>query len=499
MTSPVSVSSASPDAGSVRARARARPGTEDAAWDREYGRDVWRLRELGITDRGIAHISFTGIPQPWLKDLAKRWARWRLSTGQVAETAALSVLAVRRFAAFLASPAVTVDRLAQVDRPLLERYLAYLHAKFGGRMVQRNMIGQLNLFFTAIRQHGWDSTLPTNAMFFPEDLPKQPEWLPRAVSEHVMAQLERPDNLSWWNIPAYQLVTLILMRCGLRVTDALGLPGDCIVRDANGAPYLRYYNHKMRREALVPVDEELERAIGEHRQRLRTRWPQGTPRLFPKLRDNPGGQRPVGDSAYRKALHRWLERCDIRDEHGQPVHLTPHQWRHTLGTQMINRDVPEEVVRRILDHDSHRMTALYAQLSDTTIRRHWQAARKVNINGETVTLDPDGPLAEAAWASQRIGRATQALPNGYCGLPAVKACPHANACLTCPMFVTTPRFLPQHYQQRQQVIQIISAAEARDQQRLAEMNRQVLGNLDQIIAALETQADTNGTGAADAR
>ncbi len=73
------------------------------------------------------------------------------------------------------------------------------------------------------------------------------------------------------------------------------------------------------------------------------------------------------------------------------------------------------------------------------------------------------------------------------------------ACLTCPMFATTPQFLPQHHQQRQQVIQIISAAEARGQQRLAEMNQQVLGNLDQIIAALETQADTKGTGATDAR
>jgi hypothetical protein len=31
------------------------------------------------------------------------------------------------------------------------------------------------------------------------------------------------------------------------------------------------------------------------------------------------------------------------------------------------------------------------------------------------------------------------------------------------------------------------------------MNRQVLGSLDQIIAALETRADTKGTGAADAR
>jgi hypothetical protein len=67
------------------------------------------------------------------------------------------------------------------------------------------------------------------------------------------------------------------------------------------------------------------------------------------------------------------------------------------------------------------------------------------------------------------------------------------------MFITTPQFLPQHQRQRQQVIRIISAAEARGQQRLAEMNRQVLGNLDQIIAALQTPADTRGTGDADAR
>jgi integrase len=96
----------------------------------------------------------------------------------------------------------------------------------------------------------------------------------------------------------------------------------------------------------------------------------------------------MGDQNYRRALRRWLKRCDIRDEHGQPVHLTPHQWRHTLGTQLINRDVPQEVVRRILDHDSHMMTARYARLSDTTIRRHWEAARKVNINGETGARKP---------------------------------------------------------------------------------------------------------------
>lgn len=62
------------------------------------------------------------------------------------------------------------------------------------------------------------------------------------------------------------------------------------------------------------------------------------------------------------------------------------------------------------------------------------------------------------------------------------------------MFITTPQFLARHHQQRQQVIQIISTAEAPGQQRLAEMNRQVLGNLEQIIAVLETPADTKARG-----
>jgi integrase-like protein len=288
------------------------------------------------------------------------------------------------------------------------------------------------------------------------------------------------------------------MRCGLRVSDALKLPFDCVVRDADAAPYLRYFNHKMKREALVPIDEEVERAIGEQQRRVLKRWPHGAPILFPQPTANPEGRKPLSTSTYRIALRRWLDDCDVRDQHGQPVRLTPHQWRHTFGTRLINRDVPQEVVRVLLDHDSHMMTAHYARLNEKTVRKHWEQARKVNIKGETVTLDPDGQLAEAAWAKQRLGRVTQVLPNGYCGLPLQKTCPHANACLTCPMFATTAEFLPQHRAQRQQLLRIISAAEARGQARLAEMNQQVLGNLDKVITALEADEGQAAEEVADA-
>jgi hypothetical protein len=31
----------------------------------------------------------------------------------------------------------------------------------------------------------------------------------------------------------------------------LRLKADCVITDAEGAPYLRYVNHKMKREALL--------------------------------------------------------------------------------------------------------------------------------------------------------------------------------------------------------------------------------------------------------
>jgi ferredoxin len=153
--------------------------------------------------------------------------------------------------------------------------------------------------------------------------------------------------------------------------------------------------------------------------------------------------------------------------------------------------------RDTADHDSLRLTP-GASLQLTSNADFWHPTRKVNAAGQTVALDPGGALAEAAWAKQRIGRATQALPNGYCQLPMVKSCPHANSCLTCPMFVTTAEFLPQHHAQRQATLQIITAAEAAGHDRVTEMNRQVVGNLDKIITALEADDDGKEAEAAGA-
>ena len=386
---------------------------DGTGWETEYGRDVWRLDRLpGIAGPGgrpcpRVRLRFDRITHPRLRDLGKRWTRLRLTSGLSIGAARAGVDALTRFSDFLALAGI--DSLADIDRPLLERYLAHAMSQPGGNDVKRHRISSLNVFFQAVRQHGWDDSLPGRATFYPGDTPPIRAQVDRRLVEFVMAQVESPANLDRWSDLSAKLVTVILTRCGLRVSSALSLAFDCVVHDGQGASYLRYFNTKMKREAAVPIDEELEAGIGEQQRAVLRRWPDGPSLLFPRERSNVSGNVPLDPGTYRRKLNCWLQACDIRDEHGRPVHLTPHQWRHTFACRLINRDVPQEVVRVLLDHESHRMTSHYAKLTDQTVRRHWQEATKVNIKGERVSLDPDGPLAQAQWAKTRYGMATQTL------------------------------------------------------------------------------------------
>ena len=209
-----------------------------AGWDTEYPQDTWRLCNLGI-DQPEATISFAGIPQPWLRELAKRYTRWQLATGLSASTAGSGARAVTRFAAWLASLPGPPAGLDGVTRPLLERYLAVLQAEMGGQVRHVHYVGGLNGFLRAIRRLGWDDTLPPTTAIYPEDFPARGARLPRGLAAHVMAQVEQPANLDRLASPAYRLITLILIRCGLRISSAAGLAFDCTVTDADGCGSIR--------------------------------------------------------------------------------------------------------------------------------------------------------------------------------------------------------------------------------------------------------------------
>jgi integrase len=114
----------------------------------------------------------------------------------------------------------------------------------------------------------------------------------------------------------------------------------------------------MRRDAMVPIDDELAAMIEAQQARTRQRFPT-TAVLLPRGSANPDGRLPIPTATFHLQLGQWLETCGFTDELGQPVHVTAHQFRHTAATRWINHDVPQEVVRRLLDHTSHTMTAVW--------------------------------------------------------------------------------------------------------------------------------------------
>ncbi len=71
------------------------------------------------------------------------------------------------------------------------------------------------------------------------------------------------------------------------------------------------------------------------------------------------------------------------------------------------------------------------------------------------------------------------------GRPLQQTCPHPNACLTCPDFLSDSQFIDQHRDQLARTRILIAAGEASGNTRLVEMNRQVETNLTRMIATIE--------------
>src|SRR5262249_30111938 len=83
------------------------------------------------------------------------------------------------------------------------------------------------------------------------------------------------------------------------------------------------------------------------------------------------------------------------DQAGQPVRVTGHQFRHTLGTRLINSGVPQHVVQKLPGHASPGMTGHYAKVHDATIREAFDRyqSQRVDITGQRIGYHPGAPTA----------------------------------------------------------------------------------------------------------
>lgn len=482
------------------------PSPEDGHAE-EYSKDVWDIRNLGAigqeTAQIVSHykIDFTKISQPWLKEAAKKYCKFSLAVSAF-RTAIQRLNALKHFSAFLEGQYLGIQA-SEINREVIVDFLAYLAGKGLSGRSRQAIIYNLRLFFEQSLINEWTDLPRHFLLIHPEDLPPREKTKPRFIPQEVLEQL----NQHIGDLPAPVMrMFLVLQETGVRISELCLMPFDCLRQDAAGDWWLTYYQYKMRKEHTIIISKELSGVIREQQRYIREHLGSDYHYLFcANVYGNPKGvtqanrrliiegqfqpvPKPIRTSFLAGVLNQLAEKYDIRTDGGDVWKFQAHQFRHSVGTAMINRGVPIHIVSRFLGHETLAMTQVYAHIHDPTLKKEIAKFHEkiVDIAGRVMEIDPNSELdnAEYRWFKKNV--LAQALPNGSCALPVhLKQCPHANSCLTCGHFRTTLEHLDSHKSQLEQTEQLLDKAKANGWQRQIEMNEQVATNLKKVIHALE--------------
>ena len=262
-------------------------------------------------------------------------------------------LTLRQFAGSVTACDPSCRTMAQVTRGHFEDYKRWLARRPGkhGPLSATTIscrLGLLRTFFERIIEWGYDDA-PARVPIFAGDFPDRDEPLPKFLDDPTaakfMASLATDPN------PRRRLMVEILARTGIRSGELSGLDDDAMVLIGD-IHWLRIPVGKLHNDRYVPLLPMLVELIDHHHA---TRPPPRSGRLV---------ERDDGRPFDRRTIHRYVTAVAKHAGVG-PVH--PHQLRHTLATQAINRGMSLEAIAALLGHRSMKMTMTYARISDRTV------------------------------------------------------------------------------------------------------------------------------------
>jgi site-specific recombinase XerD len=343
--------------------------------------------------------------------------------------------ALRLFAGWLL--AHTEARVvANAGRAHVEDFKVWLAAqpghKPGSRLsanTQRQRLRTLRAFFERIIEWDWQDA-PMRNPVIGGDLPPRPEPLPKFLDDRDAAKIMAAARAA--ADPRDRLVVELLARTGLRASELCGLEADAVVRIGDGH-WLRVPVGKLRNDRYVPLHPQLVEQLAA--------W---TAANLDNIRHH---RRLVADE--RGPIDRHLVwRIVRRVARAAGVQAHPHQLRHTLATQAINRGMRLEAIATLLGHRSMEMTLIYARIADRVVADEYEAiSAKVDaLYGQELELPAD--LETATMTKLRREAHARMLGNGLCTRPVELECRMDSACETCSYFQTSIEFKPTLQRQR---------------------------------------------------
>jgi site-specific recombinase XerD len=274
------------------------------------------------------------VSRPVIVDTMRRYLR-QVACSLRPSSVGGTDLALRCFVAFLLEAEPDVVSVSSVRRGHIENYKPWLAGRPGRASgpVTANTIthrlGTLRMFFVRIDEWGLDEA-PDRVPIVPGDLPRQDRPLPKALDDPSAAQFLRAAQAQPRQLT--RVVCEVLLRTGLRVGEFISLTADAVVLIGVGH-WLHVPVGKLHDDRYLPLHPHLVTLIGDYRQAY-VRPDHAL--LLPRENGRPLDRHTVTRLINKAAAPAGLG------------HIHPHQLRHTLATQAINRGYESGSDRRTL-------------------------------------------------------------------------------------------------------------------------------------------------------
>lgn len=443
-----------------------------------YEADVWDSETLGLKNtfiHSMYKINFTTVSPLWLKLIAKKFIKYILHTKQFS-TASSYNSAIVRLGNFITE--YNHELIPEnINREFILSFLNYLSSTKLASNTKRLTIINIRTFIEKVAFEDWLPFSKKRIIFEQDMLKMKSPHIPRFIPESVMEQLISHLKL----LPEDQArAVLVLIETGRRISELCTLPINSLKYDNNNYPFLEINDQKTKKIYLIPISIKCENIIKDQQNWLKQNSLEKHGYLFT------GDVNSRSPCLKAKNFNRIINKLSIENNilgpDGKIWDFQAHQFRHTVGTRMINAGVSAFIVQRYLGHESPEMTSRYAHIHDQTLKEAFHAFQR-NTDKTFVDLN-SCKFNESNWLRSNV--MAQTLPNGYCNLPAGQGCcPHANACLNCANFKTDLKYLTQHKEQLALTEKLLEVAEKNNWHKQIEKNNDIKNKLKKIINSLE--------------
>ena len=215
---------------------------------------------------------------------------------------------------------------------------------------QARFLSSLRSFFYWLVMEGERNENPCD----PIDAPKMGRYLPAVLSvEEVSAIMESVD-LSSWTGRRDRAILEVLYGCGLRVSEAVNLRISCVYLDES---FVRVIG-KGNKERIVPMGEMAASAVRNY---LAVRLEPASSEFDDILFLN-----RFGKSLSRVSMFNIVKRQAMLA--GIHKEISPHTFRHSFATHLIENGADLRVVQDMLGHENITTTEIYTHIDSST----WQ-------------------------------------------------------------------------------------------------------------------------------